>query len=59
MVQTNFHINKNRNNLNLGWCIGYMGILYHMYDAIKEHNRLGVAARWDPPYAIFATIPSS
>lgn len=45
--------------LNLGWCQEYMGLKYHMEDALAE-NKLNVKyASANPPYCkIFETIES-
>jgi len=42
------------NELQLGWCIGYMALKYHMEDALIENNENTQHASWDPPYAIFS-----
>ena len=43
-----------KNNLDLGWCQGYMGLQYHMEDAlIEKHLDLSLAS-WCPPIAIFS-----
>jgi hypothetical protein len=42
------------NNLDLGWCQGYMGLQYHMEDALIEKNLDPSLASCRPPIAIFS-----
>jgi hypothetical protein len=45
---------NSNDNLELGWCQGYMGIQYHMEDAYKELNKPLDNVSCNPPYAIFS-----
>jgi hypothetical protein len=40
-------------NLDLGWCQGYMGLQYHMEDALIEKNIIQTATS-NPPIALFS-----
>jgi hypothetical protein len=40
--------------LDLGWCQGYMGLKYHMTDALLEHNINSNYSTWCPDYALFS-----
>lgn len=40
--------------LDLGWCQGYMGLKYHMEEALLERNENHDKAVWNPPLAIFS-----
>ena len=42
------------NNLDLGWCQGYMGLKYHMEEAVIEENLPPQLAISDPPFALFS-----
>lgn len=46
-------MNDNK-NLNLGWCQGYMGLKYHMEEALIEKNLNPNLAVSNPPSAIFS-----
>lgn len=41
-------------HLELGWCQGYMGLSYHMSEALKEKGYLGRYLNWAPVVAKFA-----
>ena len=40
--------------IDLGWCQGYMGLKYHMEEALAEKNMNTNLATHRPPKAIFA-----
>jgi hypothetical protein len=40
--------------LDLGWCQGYMGLFYHMEEALIENKSNPAAAIWNPPFALFS-----
>ena len=42
------------NNLNLGWCQGYMALKFHMEEALLEKNLPSGLAIWDPQFALFS-----
>jgi hypothetical protein len=42
------------NNLDLGYCQGYMALYYHLEEAIIENNSQDICLNWDPPFAIFS-----
>jgi len=39
--------------LDIGWCIGYMALQFHMGEALLEKGS-NQKAVWDPPYALFS-----
>lgn len=41
-------------NLDLGWCQGYMGLKYHMEEALLENNLNPSESIWNPPIALFS-----
>jgi hypothetical protein len=41
-------------NLELGWCQGYMALHYHWEEALIEKNLDINGVHWAPPYAIFS-----
>ena len=41
-------------NLDLGWCIGYMALQYHMEEAIIEKKLQNITATSSPSLAIFS-----
>ena len=41
-------------SLDLGWCQGYMGLKYHMEEAITEKNLEFQYCTWSPPVALFS-----
>jgi hypothetical protein len=43
-----------KNNLDLGWCQGYMALQYHMEEAIIEKKLQNITSTWSPPFAIFS-----
>jgi len=43
-----------KNNLDLGWCQGYMAIQYHMEEALIEKNIDSIKPVPNPPIAIFS-----
>ena len=43
----------NNNNLQLGWS-HYMGLKYHMEEALLEKNKQTITATCSPPTAIFS-----
>ena len=42
------------NELQLGWCQGYMALKYHMEEALNENNINNINPIWDPPIALFS-----
>jgi hypothetical protein len=40
--------------LDLGWCQGYMGLYYHMEEALIEQNINSIELSWCPPFALFS-----
>jgi len=40
--------------LVLGGCQGYMGLKYHMEEALIENNLIPDNVSWDPPIALFS-----
>jgi hypothetical protein len=47
-------INYFINNLELGWCQGYMALKYHMEEALTEKGLNTDTASWCPPFALFS-----
>jgi hypothetical protein len=45
---------NNIKELDLGWCQGYMGLKYHMEEALQERNLDLNNAYWSPRYALFS-----
>ena len=49
-----YYTNMDNNNLDLGWCQGYMALQYHMEEAIIEKNLENISATCCPLFAIFS-----